>query len=67
MLFGHTYDIRIKAKLSDGSIAKCKMPVEARLVSKTELLDTVKSKFENEVKWKYDLSVIDYLEIYDAS
>lgn len=67
MWFGHKYDIRIKAELSDGQIIKGKMPIEARFVNEEELIYAIKEKFEKEIKWEYGLQVKRYLEIYDAS
>lgn len=66
-LFGHQYDIRIEAELSNGQIAKSKMPIEARFLTEKELMNAIKTAFEKEVKFKYGLSVKRYIQIYDAS
>ena len=62
-LFCHTYDIRAKVELENGEIYKVRCPIEARFVSKEQLL----AGFKREVKWRLGSPVKRIIEIYDAN
>jgi hypothetical protein len=63
MLFGHKYDIRAKVELENGKIYKVRCPIEARFVTKEDLLNLLK----NEVNWNLNSPIKRIISIYDAN
>lgn len=61
--FTHLYDIRAIVELEDGKKYQVRCPIEARLVTREELLEA----FKREVKWRLGSPVKRIIEIYDAS
>lgn len=62
-LFTHTYDLRAEVELENGEMYKVRCPVEARFVTREELIDG----FKRVVKRKFGSPVKRIIEIYDAS
>lgn len=63
MLFGHKYDIRAKVELENGEIYKVRCPIEARFVTREDLLNTLK----NEIAWNLNSPVKRIISIYDEN
>lgn len=61
--FTHLYDIRATVELENGEMYKVHCPIEARLVTREELLEA----FKREVKWRLGSPVRRIIEIYDAT
>jgi hypothetical protein len=62
-LFCHTYDIRARVELENGEVYKIRCPIQARFVTRNEILNAVKT----EIRWKLGSPVKHILELYDAS